>query len=442
MRLFSKKDLNQLIIPLILEQILGVTVGMVATIMVSGVGEAAVAGVSLVDTINILLINIFTSLSTGGAVVAARYLGGKEYQNACKSANQLLLAITSLSLVVMLLSLIGNRLILRIIFGNVAAEVMNNAVVFFYLTALSFPFLAIYSGSAALCRSMGNSKITLIVSVLVNVVNIISNTFLIYGLGWGAEGAGTSTLISRMTGALIMLIVIRNPERPIHITNFRLEFDFTMIKKIFHIGIPTGIDSCIFQFGKILVQSLVAGLGTAAMAANAVANTVSGVVVIPAASIGLALITVVGQTLGAKAYDDAIYYVKKLLRMAYIAMAILNIGVIFFSKQIAGLYSLSPEASDMAWKIIISYSACAIVLWPTGFALPNALRAAGDARFTMVISIASMWIWRVGLSFLLVKFIGFGLLATWAAMYVDWACRSGFFIFRMAGGKWLKSASR
>ena len=438
MRLFSKKELNQLIIPLILEQILGVTVGMVATIMVSGVGEAAVAGVSLVDTINILLINIFTSLSTGGAVVAARYLGGKEYKNACKSANQLLLAITTLSLVVMALSLIGNRLILRIIFGNVAEEVMNNAVIFFYLTALSFPFLAIYSGSAALCRSMGNSRITLIVSVVVNIVNIISNTILIYGLSWGAEGAGTSTLISRMTGAFIMLAVIKNPKHPIHIEDFRFIFDLTMIKKIFHIGIPTGIDSCIFQFGKILVQSLVAGLGTAALAANAVANTVSGFVVIPASSIGIALITVVGQTLGAKAYEDAVYYVKKLLKMAYISMAILNIGIILFAKQITGLYSLSPEAFDMAWKIIITYSASAMLLWPTGFALPNALRAAGDVRFTMVVSISSMWLWRVGLSFLLVRGIGFGLLATWAAMYVDWAFRSGCFLFRIAKGKWLK----
>jgi putative MATE family efflux protein len=437
-KLFSKKELNQLIIPLILEQILGVTVGMVATIMVSGVGEAAVAGVSLVDTINILLINIFTSLSTGGAVVAARYLGGKEYKNACKSANQLMLAITSLSLVVMVLSLIGNRLILRIIFGNVAPEVMKNAVVFFYLSALSFPFLAIYSGSAALCRSMGNSRITLIVSVLVNLVNIVSNTILIYGLHWGAEGAGASTLISRMIGAVVMLIVIRDSRRPIHIAEFRLAFDPTMIKKIFRIGIPTGIDGCIFQFGKILVQSLVAGLGTAALAANAVANTVSGIVVIPASSIGIALITVVGQTLGAQAYDDAKYYVKKLMKIAYIAMAILNLGVIIFAKQITSLYSLSPDAADMALLIIITYSSCAILLWPTSFTLPNALRAAGDARYTMVISIVSMWVWRVGLSFILVKYIGFGLLATWVAMYVDWVFRSGCFLFRIVGGKWLK----
>jgi putative MATE family efflux protein len=438
-RLFSKKDLNQLIIPLILEQLLGVTVGMVATIMVSGVGEAAVAGVSLVDTINILLINIFTSLSTGGAVVAARYMGGKDKKNACKAANQLLLAITLLSVLVMIISLIGNRLILKIIFGNVEAEVMKNAVIFFYLTALSFPFLAIYSGSAALCRSMGNSKVTLIVSVIVNIINIISNAILIFGLGWGAAGAGTSTLLSRMTGALVMLYVIRDQKRPIHIdARFRLGFDLSMIRNIFRIGIPTGLDSCIFQFGKVLVQSLVAGLGTAAMAANAVANTVSGFVVIPASAIGIALITVIGQSLGAKAYDDAKYYLKKLLKIAYIVMALLNIGIILFAKQIAGLYGLSPEATEMAWRVIITYSSCAIVLWPTGFALPNALRAANDARYTMIVSIGSMWIWRVGLSYLLVKYLGFGLLATWAAMYVDWLFRSICFMLRLVKDRWLR----
>jgi putative MATE family efflux protein len=438
-RFFSKKDLSKLIIPLIFEQILGVTVGMADTIMVSSVGETAMAGVSLVDTINILLINLFASFATGGAVVAARYLGQKDKAKACSTANQLLLSITSISIIVMIFSLVGNRSILRMVFGNVEHEVMQNAVVYFYLTALSFPFIAIYSGSAALCRSMGNSKISLKTSILVNLTNIGGNAIFIYGFHRGADGVGAATLLSRMVGAIIMLLVIHDQKRAIHIdAKFRLRFYPDIIKKIFRIGIPTGIDNCIFQIGKIMVQSLVAGLGTAAMAANAVVNTVSGFVVIPASSIGIALITVVGQTLGARAYGDAKYYIAKLVKIAYLAMAILNIGVILFSKQIISLYHLSPDASAMAWKILISYSICATTFWPTGFTLPSALRAADDAKFTMVVSIFSMWTWRVGLSFILAKLLGMGLYGTWIAMYVDWVFRSICFVVRIVRGKWIK----
>lgn len=439
MRFFTRKELYRLILPLIFEQILGVTVGMADTVMVSKVGEAAMAGVSLVDSINILLINIFASLATGGAVVAARYLGQKDEGKACSAANQLLLSITSISVIVMLFSLLGNRMILRVIFGNVEQEVMKNAVVYFYLTALSFPFLAIYNGSAALCRSMGNSKISMMTSILVNMINITGNAIFIYAYHRGADGVGAATLISRIVGAMIMFLVIRNQKRPIHIdTKLRLRFNPHIIRKIFRIGIPTGIDNCIFQIGKILVQSLVAGLGTAAMAANAVVNTVSGFVVIPASSIGIALITVVGQTLGARAYEDTKHYISKLMKIAYLAMAILNIGVILFSKQIIGLYHLSPDAAMVAWKILISYSICATIVWPTGFTLPNALRAADDARYTMVISITSMWIWRVGLSFILANILGMGLYGTWAAMYVDWIFRSICFVIRIVKGKWMK----
>jgi len=438
-RHFSKKELNKLIIPLMLEQILGVTVGMADTAMVSGVGEAAVAGVSLVDSLNLLLISIFASIATGGAVVAARYLGEKSEEEACRAADQLLLSITFLSLIVTIFALIGNEYILHSIFGKVENEVMNNAKVYFYLTAASFPFLAIYNGSAALCRSMGNSKISMMTSILVNIINICGNAIFIYGFHRGADGVGTATLISRIVGAVIMLFVIHNQKHPLHINSkLCLGFHPAIIKKIFRIGIPTGIDHLIFQIGKLLVQKLVASFGTVALAANAIGSTVSGFAVIPASSIGLALITVVGQTLGAHAYDDTKYYIRKLMKIAYIAMAILNIGIILFSKQITGLYQLSPEASSMAQKIIISYSACAIILWPAGFALPNALRAADDAKFTMMVSVISMWTIRVGLSFVFVKYFGMGLLGVWAAMYVDWVLRAGCYSLRIARGKWMK----
>jgi len=438
LKLFTKKDLYTLIIPLILEQMLGVTVGMADTVMVSSVSEAAMAGVSLVDTVNILLINIFASLATGGAVVAARYLGQRNEEKACKTANQLILAITSISLVVMVFALIGNAKILHLIFGNVEHDVMKSAVVYFNLTALSFPFLAIYSGSTALCRSMGNTKISLMTSILVNVINITGNAIFVYGFHMGADGVGSATLISRIVGALVMLFVIHNQKRPIHIdAKFKLGFCPFILKRISRVGIPTGIDNCIFQIGKLLVQSLIAGFGTAAIAANAVVGTVAGFAVIPASSIGLALLTVIGQTVGARAYDDAKYYIIKLMKVAYIAMAILNIFIILLAKQITGLYHLSPEAATMAWQIITYHSICAMIFWPTGFSLPNALRAADDARFTMIVSIFSMWTWRIGLSYILGEYFGMGLFGIWIAMSVDWVFRSICFLVRMLHGKWM-----
>ena len=338
MRLFSKKDLYLLIIPLMLEQILGVTVGMADTVMVSGAGEAAVSGVSLVDTLNVLLINVFTSLATGGAVVAARYLGNKNEEKACKAANQLLLSITALASFVMIIALVGNKAVLHFIYGNLDAEVMGHATIYFYLTALSFPFLAIYSAGAALCRSMGNTKLTMVTSIIVNVINVIGNAILVFGFGMGASGVGTSTLVSRIVGAVVMIIIIHNQKQPIHIdVKFRLGYHPAMIKKICNIGIPTGIDSCVFQVGMLMVQSFVAGFGTTAIAANAVAGNFSGFVVIPGASIGLAVITVIGQCVGAKAYEDVKYYIKKLMKMAYVSMFLLNIVIILIAKQIVGI---------------------------------------------------------------------------------------------------------
>lgn len=437
--IFSNRQLKALIIPLILEQILGVTVGMADTVMVSGVGEAAVSGVSLVDSINILLINIFVCLSTGGAVVAAHRLGEKNRQRACKTADQLLLSITGTAVLIMVISLAGNRFILTKIFGNVEIAVMENAVVYFYLTALSFPFLGIYSASTALLRSMGNSKTAMYTSILMNIMNVTGNAILIFVFHMGVFGVAFSTLLSRVAGAVIMLVVLHDQKKDIHYERrFRLGFQPGIIKDILRIGIPTGLDNCIFQVGKILVQSLVAGFGTAAIAANAIVGVVAGCAVIPASAVGTALITVVGQSVGAGAFEEARRYTVKLIKYAYLFMALLNTGIILMAGPIVGLYHVSPEASGMAKEIVIFHSICAALLWPLAFSLPNVLRASFDAPYTMVVSIGSMWIFRVGFSYLLGLYFEMGLMGVWAAMAIDWLFRSICFLYRVRSGKYLK----
>lgn len=436
---FSGKALRALIIPLVLEQILGLTVGMADSIMVSSAGEAAVSGVSLVDSVNILLVNTFASLSTGGAVIAAHRLGEKKWEAASKTADQLLLCVTAIAVFITLISLLFNRRILGAVFGNVEGEVMRNAVIYFYLTALSFPFLGIYNAGAALSRAMGDARTTMVISVFMNLVNIAGNAVLILIFQWGVYGVALSTLFSRILAACILYMLLRRETRPLHYSRrLTLRVDKKIVKSILKVGVPNGMDNCIFQIGKILVQSLIAMLGTAAIAANAIAGVVAGVAVIPASAMGIAMITVVGQAVGAGAVDQAKEYVKKLMGYSYLFMTVLNVGIILFAGRIAGLYQVSETTVMLAEKVIIFHSVCAMLLWPTGFSLPNALRAAMDANFTMVVSIASMWTFRIGLSYLFTLHFHMGLMGIWAAMGVDWVCRSVCFVWRTVSGKWLR----
>lgn len=439
--MFTKKQLYKLIIPLIIEQTLAVTVGMADIIMVSKAGDAALSGVSLVDTLNILLINIFSALATGGAVVAAQYLGHKDRNKACKSGEQLLITGTLISFLITLISLLGNRYILHMIYGDIDVEIMNSASIYFYITALSFPFLAIYNSCAALFRAMGNSRVSMTVSWIMNIINVCGNALLIYGFGLGISGVAIPTLVSRAVAAIIMLALIKNKENPIYIKNYlNIRFDFAIIKKILRIGVPNGLENSMFQIGKILVQGLIASFGIASITGNAVANTFAGFQTLPGGAISLSMITVIGQCVGAHDYAQAKKYTIKLLKIAYGMMAVLNIIMLIFSKQLIDIYNVTPESKDIAYQLLVYHSICCMLIWPSSFTLPNALRAANDVKFTMLTSIISMWICRVVLSYVLGKNLGLGVLGVWIAMTADWLFRSICFVYRFAKGKWKQHA--
>lgn len=435
--MFTRKDIVRLIIPLIIEQILAVTIGMADTIMVSSAGEAAVSGISLVDTLNILLINIFSALATGGAVVASQYLGKKDAQSACMAAKQLVLTIALLSSVIMVIVLIFNTPLIRLIFGSIEADVMRNAQIYFYLSAVSYPFLAVYNAGAALFRSMNNSKISMFTSLIMNIVNISGNAILIFGFHLDVMGAGIATLASRILGAVIMVRLLHHQDNPIHITSlFRWEYHPQMVKNILHIGVPNGLENGMFQIGKILVQSLVASFGTMAIAANAVANNFASIEVLPGSAIGLAMITIVGQCAGAGDYEQAKRYTIKLMAVTHIAMAALNGLVLLLVSPLIGFYSLTPDTAQLAQQLLIYHSICCIFIWPSSFTLPNALRAANDVKYTMTISIISMWVFRIAMSYVLALGFGLGVLGVWIAMTIDWLFRAILFIWRFFNGKW------
>ena len=433
--LFSADALRRLIIPLVIEQFLAMTIGMADTIMVTSVGEHAVSGVSLVDNISTLLINVFSALATGGAVVAAQYLGSRDVENACSAAKQLFYAIGALSAATMAVCLLFREPILRLVFGQLEDNVMEAAMTYFLLTAISYPLLAIYNAGAALFRAMGNSKVSMLASLLMNIVNIGLNAILIYGADIGVAGAGFGTLFSRLAGAVLMTWLICQHGHRIHIDHLlHFEFRGQLVKKILRIGVPNGLENGMFQIGKLLVLGLVTPLGTSATAANAIANSVAGVVNVPGNAISLSLITVVGQCMGAGDSKQAVRYTRKLMIIVYLAMGSLSVLLFFFATPVVGLFGLTPGAAVMAIQVLRWCAVFDLIFWPMSFSLPNALRASGDAKFTMIVSMCSMWIFRIGFSYLLVPQIG--LLGVWVAMFIDWIVRAVVFLIRFLSGRW------
>lgn len=324
--MFTAKDLRKLILPLIVEQFLAVTIGMADTIMVASTGEAAMSSVSLVDAINILLINIFSALATGGAIVASQYLGREDNKRANVAAKQLLLVTTAMSVFIMAVCLIGRNPILDLIFGKIEPEVMDNCRVYFFWSALSYPFLAVYNAGAALYRSMGNSKVSMLTSTLMNAINIAGNALLIFGFHMGVAGAAIASLFARMVGAVLITCLLRFKPHVIQLEAvFKLDFQPEMIKNILKFGVPTGLENGMFQIGRLMTQGLVATFGLTATTANAIGMSLSAFPQIPGTAIGLAMVTVVGQCIGARRQEEAKRYTLKLTGLAYLAMGALNL---------------------------------------------------------------------------------------------------------------------
>lgn len=434
--LFSSRDLKRLIAPLIVEQILAVAVGMVDTMMVSSAGEAATSGVSLVDMINNLLINVFAAVSTGGAVVSSQFLGQRDRKRACEAANQLLLVTGLISVAIMAAAILFRQGILTVLYGGIEADVMKNALIYMVLSAVSYPFLAIYNSCAALFRSMGNSKISMEASIVMNIINVMGNALFIFGLHWGVAGAALGSLIARMVACVILVIRLKERDLEIHIGSGRIAFNGGMVRQILHIGIPGGIENSIFQMGRVLVVGMIAMFGTTQIAANAVANNLDGMGVLPGQAMNLAMITIIGQCVGAGDYEQAGYYTKKMMKFTYLLTGLSCLAVIATMPLILKLYGLSPETLELAAVLVLIHDGCGMVLWPASFTLPNVLRAANDVKFPMCVSIASMLVMRLAGGYVLAVLFGLGAVGIWLAMVADWVVRVIFFVGRYKSGKW------
>ncbi|MDR1569231.1 MAG: MATE family efflux transporter [Oscillospiraceae bacterium] len=437
-RIFTNRQLASLLIPLLIEQVLNITIGMADTVMVAGLSEAAISAVSLVDQFNQLLMQLFNALATGGAVLAAQYIGRRDRAGGCDAARQLVQVTLLIALIVMAGALSFSRELLRLIYGDLEESVMAGALRYFRITNGSIPFFALYAAGAALFRSMGNSKVSLYTSILMNIINVAGNYVSIYHWGWGVSGAAAATFLSRICGAAVFIALIIRPHQELFIDNiWRVKVNMPNVKRILRVGIPNGLENSVFQVGKLVVLRLVASLGTSAVAANAICNTFASIACMPGSAVSLALVTVVGQCVGARAYDEAKRGTYKLMLFAIASMAVVCAALlIFISPAIGWFGQLSVESRGMATRILTFSFVISWFTWPFSFTLPNALRGAGDAKVTMIASIVSMMVFRVAFSYLLADALNMGLDGVWYAMYIDWIVRSIFFVARFASGKW------
>ncbi len=437
-KLFSNSKLVRLIIPLVIEQGLTILVGMADGVMVSSVGEAAISGVSLVDMIAAVILVLFAALSTGGAVVTSQFLGARNMEKASKSAGQLVLMSLSLGAAVMVPCLIWDEELLMLCFGAIEADVKAAGLQYLRITALSFPFIALYNAGAAIYRSVGNSRISMNVSLLMNVINVVGNAYCIFVLGWGVYGVAVPTLVSRLVAGVCMMILVARPRQELSLSREGLvTIDQKIMGNILRIGIPSACENCFFSLGRLIVASMITLHGTSQVSANAVAGNIDRIGTVVGHAMSFAMVTVIGQCVGARDTDQAKYYIKKLVIWDYVLQGAAFGLILLFMSQLVGFYgALGQETRDLAARLSTLHASMGILLWPLSFVMPNALRAANDVKFTMWVGIGSMLVCRIFGSWLLCVYLGWGAMGVWVAMITDWVCRTSFFLPRVLGGKW------
>ena len=429
--MFTNRMIRNLLVPVVLEQILNSIMGTADTMMVSNVGSAALSAVSLVDSINVLLIQAFSALAAGGAIVCAQYIGQRNYEKANMSARQVLFIITAISVVVSAVCLIFQKPLLRLIFGAVDADVMRASETYFFFTALSFPFIAAYDSAASIFRAQENTKGPMAISMISNIMNIGGNAVLIWVFHLGVAGAAISTLVSRIFCAVVVLWQLRKDRQPVVVKDYlKIRPDWSMIGRILGLGIPSGIENSMFQLGKLAIQSTVSTLGTAAIAAQAMTNILENLNGIAAIGVGVGLMTIVGQCLGAGRKDEAVYYIKKLSVIAEVAIIVSCLLVFVLTGPVTVLGGMEPASAKMCFHMVIWITIVKPIVWTLAFVPAYGLRAAGDVKFSMITSCLVMWLCRFCLCVILIRFLGFGPMGVWIGMFADWTVRAVIFTWR------------
>ncbi|MBR4374388.1 MAG: MATE family efflux transporter [Treponema sp.] len=436
--IFSKNQIWSLILPLMIEQLLNSLMGTADTIMVTSAGASAISAVSLVDSINVLVVNVFSAMATGGAIVTSQYLGKKQVERANFAGRQLLISVTLISVLGTLLALLLRNQILTCTFGKIEEDVMDNARRYFLITALSYPLIAVYNAIAALFRADKNSKLPMKISTISNFLNIFGNAVMIFGFGMGVTGAALSTLLSRAFCAVTILIFLMTTKQAVGIKNpLSTRPSLPMIARIMKIGIPTGIENGMFQFGKLAIQSTVSLMGTAAIAANAMTSTLESLSCQAPIGIGLGMMTIVGQCVGAGEDEQARFYIKKLTFYGFVALLASALVICLIVIPVTSVSGMERDVALLTRKLTWFVHAIKPFAWCLSFIPAYGFRAAGDVKFPMIVSMTTMWTCRVAIVMVLARGFGLGPVSVWIGMASDWCVRSICFFIRFRSGKWL-----
>ena len=454
-KIFSNHDLKLLILPLFLEQLLEVLVGVSDTFMVSYAGEAAVSGVSLVNMFNTVFIFLFSALAAGGAVVVSQYIGSRDEKNGNLSAGQLVMIAAVFSAAVMIFSLVLNRQLLWLLFGEVDQDVMEACVTYLRISAYSYPAIAVYNAGAAIYRSMGKTNVTMNISLAANGINIVGNAIGVFVFHAGVAGVAYPSLIARTFSAVVILVLCFQKEK--HETQkcrkrrgetlsnsvcVRLEWrnifhwEGSMVKRILGIAVPNGIENGLFQLTKVALSSITALFGTVQIAANGVAQSFWSVAALMGTALGLAFVTVIGQCMGAGDTEAAEYYMRKLLRITFLASILWNGLILLAAPFVLRGYAISDEAAHLVVILVIIHNLFNALFYPLSGALANGLRASGDVKYTMYVCIFSTIGCRVVFSVLFGICLNLGVIGIAFAMCLDWMIRAAFFWIRFQRGKW------
>lgn len=438
--LYPPKAMFTLLIPIVIEQLLNSFMGMADTMMVSNVGSEAISAVSLVDSINNLVIQVFSAMAAGASIICSQYLGHRDREGSNKAARQVILTVFVISVSLTALGLLLRKPLLQLIFGKIEPGVMEKALSYFLVTVLSYPFLALFNAGAAFFRAGGNSKFPMKVSVISNLLNIGGNAVLIFGLKLGVTGAALSTLFSRVFCAVVILWFLRKDRQEIVVRDYRkIRPDMPLIMKILAIGIPSGVENGMFQFGKLAIQSTVSSMGTAAIAAQAMTNIMEMVNGIFGVGVGIGLMTMVGQALGAGRKEEAKYYIVKCTKMGMAGILVSCLAVLGLAKPMIWLGGMEPASARMCFEMVTAITIAKPLFWAFSFIPAYGMRAAGDVKFSMLTSTLTMWCLRVALCVFLVRAFHMGPMAVWYGMFADWAVRGIVFFCRFKSGRWLQN---
>lgn len=434
--MFSGKDLRKMIVPLFFEQLLVLLVGIIDTFMISSAGEAAVSGVSLVNNFSAIFIYLFTALSSGGAVVVSQYIGSRQDAESKESAGQLLTVSTLFSILIMVLVLIGGRGMLSMLFGRVEKDVMDACITYLWISALSYPALAVYNAGAAVYRSMGNTSVTMVISIISNIINVAGNAIGVYALHAGVAGVAWPTFFARLFSAIAITLLACGKNLPVRYElRYIFKWNGSLQKKILRVAVPNGLEGAIFQFVKVALSSIVALFGTYQIAANGVAQSIWSLAALTGVAMGPVFVTVIGQCMGAGKIEEAERYFYKLLKISIIFAVVWNIFILALTPLLLRFYNLERETKILVFELVVIHNFfCAFVSPFT--CLGNGLRAAGDITFTVIVSIATTILVRLVFSYIFGLWLSMGVIGIAWAMCLNWVASAVCYFIRLRSGKW------